>query len=120
MGETAARDFPENPSPIFVQNRLELARSKKSKCPDARRPEKKRPRRVAGASSEPLGGTYLPAVPSWVDTVLNVFFSWPPSEFTTVMMATEMPAAMRPYSMAVAPDSSFMKCCTKVFIGYSW
>src|SRR5437879_7034768 len=25
------------------------------------------------------------------------------------MMATEMPAAMRPYSMAVAPDSSFTK-----------
>jgi len=25
------------------------------------------------------------------------------------MIATEMPAAMRPYSMAVAPDSSFTK-----------
>ena len=26
----------------------------------------------------------VPAVPSWVDTFVNVFFSWPPSELTTV------------------------------------
>jgi hypothetical protein len=26
------------------------------------------------------------------------------------MIATAMPAAMRPYSMAVAPDSFFIKC----------
>jgi len=29
-----------------------------------------------------------------------------PTAFTAVMMATAMPAAIRPYSMAVAPDSS--------------
>jgi hypothetical protein len=29
-----------------------------------------------------------------------------PRPFTTLMIATEMPAAIRPYSMAVAPDSS--------------
>ena len=42
--------------------------------------------------------------PSCVETVVKVFLSWPPSEFTTVMIATEMPAAIKPYSMAVAPD----------------
>ncbi len=32
-----------------------------------------------------------------------------PIPFTTVMMTTEMPAAIRPYSMAVAPDSLSVK-----------
>src|SRR4029077_8887124 len=32
-------------------------------------------------------------------------------------MASEMPAAMRPYSMAVAPDSSFTKRAIRFFIG---
>jgi len=32
-----------------------------------------------------------------------------PRPFTAVMIATEIPAAIRPYSMAVAPDSSLMK-----------
>jgi hypothetical protein len=30
-----------------------------------------------------------------------------------------MPAAMRPYSIAVAPDSSFTKRAIRFFIGYS-
>jgi hypothetical protein len=51
----------------------------------------------------------LPALPSWLDTFENVFFSWPPSVFTVAMIATEMPAAIRPYSMAVAPESSRRK-----------
>jgi hypothetical protein len=38
---------------------------------------------------------------------VNVLLSCEPSVFTTVMMATEMPAAIRPYSIAVAPLSSF-------------
>ena len=33
-------------------------------------------------------------------------FSLVSMPFTTVIMATEMPAAIRPYSMAVAPFSS--------------
>src|SRR5262245_3810563 len=49
------------------------------------------------------GAAYLSAVA----TEVNVVFSFEPSVPTTVMMATEMPAAMRPYSIAVAPDSSF-------------
>jgi hypothetical protein len=49
---------------------------------------------------------YLPELARFVETVVNVFFRSVPTVFTTVMMATEMPAAMRPYSIAVAPDSS--------------
>src|SRR5579863_1205094 len=55
---------------------------------------------------------------SWLEIELKVEFSLLPRPFTTAIMATEMPAAMRPYSMAVAPDSSFMKLETRVFI--SW
>ena len=33
--------------------------------------------------------------------------SWLPTPFTAAMIAIAMPAAIRPYSMAVAPDSSF-------------
>src|SRR5260370_37749706 len=43
---------------------------------------------------------------SAVDTEVKVAFRLEPTVPTTVMMATEMPAAIRPYSMAVAPDSS--------------
>ena len=35
--------------------------------------------------------------------------SFVPTPFTAVMMARATPAAIRPYSMAVAPDSSFKK-----------
>jgi hypothetical protein len=41
--------------------------------------------------------------------LLNVLFSDVPIEFTAAIIAIEMPAAMSPYSMAVAPDSSFAK-----------
>jgi hypothetical protein len=53
---------------------------------------------------------YLPAVASCDDIFVKVVFSWEPSEFTTVMIATEIPAAIKPYSMAVAPDSSRRNC----------
>ena len=39
-------------------------------------------------------------------TLVKVVSSFDPSWPTTVMIAIEMPAAMRPYSMAVAPLSS--------------
>ena len=42
---------------------------------------------------------------SAVETLVKVAFSDDPRLDTTVMMATEMPAAISPYSMAVAPDS---------------
>src|ERR1700712_5444095 len=39
-----------------------------------------------------------------------------PTPLTAVMIAIAMPAAIRPYSMAVAPDSSFTKRETRFFI----
>src|SRR5262249_41400320 len=65
-----------------------------------------------GRSRAPVAfarGNQRPALPSWFDTLVKVFTNWLPSEFTTVMITTEMPAAIRPYSMAVAPDSSRIK-----------
>src|SRR5580704_9931426 len=44
-----------------------------------------------------------------VETVLKVFFRLVPRPWTTAMIATAMPAAMRPYSMAVAAVSSLKK-----------
>jgi hypothetical protein len=38
---------------------------------------------------------------------VNVVFRLVPMLLTAVMITIEMPAAIRPYSMAVAPDSSF-------------
>src|ERR1700733_11457416 len=43
------------------------------------------------------------------ETLVKVDVNLVPRPCTTTMMATEMPAAMRPYSMAVAPDSSRTK-----------
>ena len=46
---------------------------------------------------------------SWVEMLVNLSLSWLPKVLTTAMIATEMPAAIRPYSMAVAPELSFTK-----------
>ena len=40
---------------------------------------------------------------------VNLPFRLEPRPLTTAMIASEMPAAIRPYSMAVAADSSFAK-----------
>jgi hypothetical protein len=37
---------------------------------------------------------------------VNLVLILVPSPFTTAMIANEMPAAIKPYSIAVAPDSS--------------
>ena len=50
---------------------------------------------------------------------MKVVFSFEPRPCTTAMMATEMPAAIRPYSMAVAPYSSVTKREKRFFIGSS-
>ena len=43
---------------------------------------------------------------------------------TATMITTEIPAAIKPYSMAVAPDSSFTKRAIRFCIGlnsmYTW
>jgi len=49
-----------------------------------------------------------------VDTVEKVVFRLVPRASTVAMIATAMPAAMRPYSMAVAPVSSARKRKTSV------
>jgi hypothetical protein len=67
---------------------------------------------------EPVVGQYeADAYFIWLVTLLNVFDNFEPRPFTTVMIATEMPAAIRPYSMAVAPDSSLAKRVTRDFMG---
>src|SRR4051812_24492286 len=50
---------------------------------------------------------------------VNLVFRLEPRPLTTVMIASEMPAAIRPYSMAVAPDWSFTKRAIRLFIGSS-
>ena len=49
----------------------------------------------------------------------NLLLSLVPSPFTIAMMASEMPAAISPYSMAVAPDSS-VRNLRSVFIPATW
>jgi hypothetical protein len=39
-----------------------------------------------------------------VETLLNVVLSCVPKAWTVAMMATAIPAAINPYSIAVAPD----------------
>jgi hypothetical protein len=51
------------------------------------------------------GAPYLRAV----ERVENVVLRWVPRPVITGMIASAIPEAMRPYSMAVAADSSFMK-----------
>jgi hypothetical protein len=59
---------------------------------------------------------HLPAVASCEEIPVKVVLSCEPNLLTTVMMATEMPAAIRPYSIAVAPDSSFANAAKRFFI----
>ena len=44
-------------------------------------------------------------------------FSLVPRPLTTAIIATEMPAAIRPYTMAVAPETSYAKRTKRFFIG---
>src|SRR3954468_40650 len=47
---------------------------------------------------------------------VNLLFRLAPRPFTIAMIASEMPAAISPYSIAVAPDSSFTKRAIRFFI----
>jgi len=53
---------------------------------------------------------------SEVLTVLNVPLNAVPRPLTAAMMAMAMPVAIRPYSIAVAPDSFFRKLAISFFI----
>ncbi len=57
---------------------------------------------------------------SWLEMLLNVVLRLVPRVFTATMMATDMPAAIRPYSIAVAPLSSFRKRRTSFLIERSF
>ncbi len=58
------------------------------------------PTEAASRVAQPYRFSYFNAV----EMLVKVLFRLVPTVPTTVMIATEMPAAMRPYSMAVAPD----------------
>src|SRR5438067_6487051 len=51
--------------------------------------------------------------------LVNLVFRVEPMLLTAVMITIEMPAAIRPYSIAVAPDSSFTKRAIRFFIASS-
>src|SRR5215216_7988441 len=66
-------------------------------------------------------GCYLAlAVVSSVETFVKVPVSSVPTALRAVMTATAISAAIRPYSMAVAPDSSLAKRLKRVFIACSF
>ena len=56
------------------------------------------------------------ALSSVEDTVENMESSDSPTNVSEPTAATDTSAAIRPYSMAVAPDSSFKKLSIKVYI----
>src|SRR5437660_12900699 len=51
-----------------------------------------------------------------LETLLNVKPGCVPTPFTAAMLATAMPAAISPYSIAVAPASSAMNRTMRLFI----
>jgi hypothetical protein len=53
-----------------------------------------------------------------VATLVKVVFRLVPNVPTTVMIATEIPAAINPYSMAVAPRSSPINLFSKILMGF--
>jgi hypothetical protein len=90
-------------------------------CRCGRRPKIKEPRSelANNRGSKYASGNSVQSATDWlpkpqlyfsaVATLVKVVLSDVPSVPTTVMIATEMPAAIRPYSMAVAPRSSVRK-----------
>jgi hypothetical protein len=70
---------------------------------------KKASRLRGGGFEEPSrGGAYL----SWVEMMSKFVLRLEPIAFTLAMMTIEMPAAISPYSIALAPDSSFRNAKT--------
>src|SRR5262249_15725607 len=49
---------------------------------------------------------------------VNFSFRFVPRPFTAAMIASEIPAAISPYSIAVAPDSSLQKPRNNAFISF--
>jgi hypothetical protein len=59
-------------------------------------------REAFGGSRPHLGAAYL----SWPEILVKTPAIWLPSVLTIAMIATAIPAAISPYSIAVAPDSA--------------
>ncbi len=84
--------------------------------PRARCGEDRRTQHEGGSGSRRGGFPYFlsaygapaaaTAVSSWVETVENMVFNEEPRFCSATTAATETSAAMRPYSIAVAPDLS--------------
>jgi hypothetical protein len=64
-----------------------------------------------GAHGRSTADCHLSELLIEVKLVLTV----PPSKLTIAIMASAMPAAIRPYSIAVAPCSSDQNCMTRRF-----
>jgi hypothetical protein len=77
--------------------------------------DEKRPRINRGLNVKKSTDAYF----SEVLIEVNLAFRLLPRPLTTAIMASEMPAAIRPYSMAVAPDSFFTKRAIRFFIDNS-
>src|SRR5262245_25199065 len=69
----------------------------------AARSGKKPPSPAASLKSSHVWTAYF----NCVEMLLNLPLRLEPIALTVAMITTEMPAAIRPYSIAVAPDSSF-------------
>src|SRR3954454_14167204 len=69
----------------------------------------RRVRRGPRDSRAPGRQLEYPGLFTFALTFANSLLRLVPSEFTATMMATAMPAAIRPYSIAVAPPSSRRK-----------
>jgi hypothetical protein len=110
-GNAAARgvDMIDLVVPLRMALSMEASRAGRNSCrllPDERAPitnERGRPTKAASYGSIIVFRCYLRAL----DTLVNVVFNCVPRPVTTTMMATEIPAAIKPYSIAVAPDWSF-------------
>src|ERR1700759_708610 len=110
-GRPAAPVFPEVPPPAHSFPPCPRARAYAYATHLNRGHKQQRPRICPG----PL----ISADQTYFSEVLidvNFVFRLVPRPLTTAMMASEMPAAIRPYSMAVAPDSSFTKRAIRFFI----
>jgi len=71
--------------------------------------KKKPPRRRLLPIQQATWRCYL----SWVEMLLNLVLRLVPIELTVAMITTEIPAAINPYSIAVAPDSSLRNAKTR-------
>jgi hypothetical protein len=82
-------------------------------------PKPEQRRLFANRSTESLRDPSMHRECSYFNDVLIVaklLDSLLPTPFTAVMIAIAIPAAIKPYSIAVAPVSSAMKSCSNFFI----